>query len=284
MSRKALILFISLSIIWGLPYLFIKYAIAELDPTIVVFARTAPAAIILLAWSAYRGVLKENLKFWKPAAIFAVVEMVFPWWLITDAERQLDSGITGLLIATVPLFGVIIARLRGDRTASSPKRLAGLALGLFGVGLLVGLDPGDLNLPLLQVGMVLISSVGYAVGPIVISSTLGKADSTTIIGMSLAILSILYIPFAWLNWPTEMPSAQALSSLAVLAIVCTVAAFMIFFKLIAEIGGIRATLVTYINTAVAVVLGVVLLGEPVTLGLILGFPLVLGGSWLASKH
>ena len=284
MSRRALILFISLSIIWGLPYLFIKYAIAELDPTIVVFARTAPAAIILLAWSAYRGVLKENLKFWKPAAIFAVVEMVFPWWLITDAERQLDSGITGLLIATVPLFGVIIARLRGDRTASSPKRLAGLALGLFGVGLLVGLDPGDLNLPLLQVGMVLISSVGYAVGPIVISSTLGKADSTTIIGMSLAILSILYIPFAWLNWPTEMPSAQALSSLAVLAIVCTVAAFMIFFKLIAEIGGIRATLVTYINTAVAVVLGVVLLGEPVTLGLILGFPLVLGGSWLASKH
>jgi drug/metabolite transporter (DMT)-like permease len=81
-----------------------------------------------------------------------------------------------------------------------------------------------------------------------------------------------------------MPSAQALSSLAVLAIVCTVAAFMIFFRLIAEIGGIRATLVTYINTAVAVVLGVVLLGEPVTLGLILGFPLVLGGSWLASKH
>ena len=284
MSRKALILFISLSIIWGLPYLFIKYAIAELDPIIVVFARTAPAAIILLAWSAYRGVLKDNLKYWKPAAVFAIVEMVFPWWLITDAERELDSGITGLLIATVPLFGVIIARLRGDRTASSPKRLVGLALGLVGVGLLVGLDPGDLNLPLLQVAMVLISSVGYAVGPIVISSTLGKADSTTIIGMSLAILSILYIPFAWRTWPTEMPSAQALSSLAVLAIVCTVAAFMIFFRLIAEIGGIRATLVTYINTAVAVVLGVVLLGEPVTLGLILGFPLVLGGSWLASKH
>jgi drug/metabolite transporter (DMT)-like permease len=284
MSRRSLILFISLSIIWGLPYLFIKYAIAELDPTIVVFARTAPAAIILLAWSAYRGVLKENLKFWKAATVFAFVEMVFPWWLITDAERQLDSGITGLLIATVPLFCVIIARIRGDKTASSPKRLAGLALGLVGVGLLVGLDPGDLNLPLLQVAMVLVSSVGYAVGPIAISSTLGKADSPTIIGMSLAILSIVYIPFAWLNWPTKMPSAQALSSLAVLAIVCTVAAFLIFFKLIEAIGGISATLVTYINTAVAVVLGVVILGEPVTLGLIIGFPLVLGGSWLASKH
>ena len=283
MSRRAFALFISLSVIWGLPYLFIKYAVAELDPAVVVFARTAPAALILLGYAAYRGVLKQNLQFWRPALLFAIVEMVFPWWLITDAERKLDSGVTGLLLATVPLFGVIIARLRGDQSASSPKRLLGLGVGLLGVGLLVGINPSDVQFPLLQVGMVLLSAVGYALGPIAVSPTLGKADSPTLSGMSLAILSILYIPIVWMNKPLGMPSFSAIFAVAMLAIVCTVAAFLIFFELIATIGPVRSTLVTYINPAVAVALGVIFLGEPLTLGLILGFPLVLGGSWLASQ-
>ena len=183
----------------------------------------------------------------------------------------------------MPLFGVIIARLRGDQSASSPKRLLGLGVGLLGVGLLVGINPSDVQFPLLQVGMVLLSAVGYALGPIAVSPTLGKADSPTLIGMSLAILSILYIPIVWMNKPLSMPSSSAIFAVAMLAIVCTVAAFLIFFELIATIGPVRSTLVTYINPAVAVALGVIFLGEPLTLGLILGFPLVLGGSWLASQ-
>ena len=283
MTRRGLILFISLSIIWGLPYLFIKYAVAELDPSIIVIARTLPSSLILLAWSAYRGKLRENLQFWKVAALFACVEMLFPWWWITAAEREISSGLTGLLLATVPLFGIMIARFRGHATHMNRKQLVGLSIGIVGVGCLVGLNPDDLHISTGAVIMVLASAFGYALGPAVISTALNLADSASLIAMSLGIVTLLYIPLAIANAPAEMPSARALTSIVVLSLVCTVTAFLVFFALIDEVGPIRATLVTYINPAVAVVLGVILLAEPITAGLLVGFPLVLAGSWLASS-
>lgn len=283
MTRRGLILFISLSIIWGLPYLFIKYAVAELDPSIIVIARTLPSSLILLAWSAYRGKLRENLQFWKVAALFACVEMLFPWWWITAAEREISSGLTGLLLATVPLFGIMIARFRGHATHMNRKQLVGLSIGIVGVGCLVGLNPDDLHISTGAVIMVLASAFGYALGPAVISTALNRADSASLIAMSLGIVTLLYIPLAIANAPAELPSARALTSIVVLSLVCTVTAFLVFFALIDEVGPIRATLVTYINPAVAVVLGVILLAEPITAGLLVGFPLVLAGSWLASS-
>lgn len=283
MTRRGLILFVALSIIWGLPYLFIKYAVAELDPAIIVIARTLPSSLILLAWSAYRGKLRENLRYWKVAALFACVEMLFPWWWITAAEREISSGLTGLLLATVPLFGVLIARMRGHATHMNRRQLSGLAVGIVGVGCLVGLNPADLHISTSAVVMVLASAFGYALGPAVVSTALARADSASLIAMSLGIVTLLYIPLAIANAPTEMPSIRALTSIVVLSLVCTVAAFLVFFALIDEVGPIRATLVTYINPAVAVVLGVVLLAEPITAGLLVGFPLVLAGSWLASS-
>ena len=283
MTRRGLILFISLSIIWGLPYLFIKYAVAELDPSIIVIARTLPSSLILLAWSAYRGKLRENLQFWKVAALFACVEMLFPWWWITAAEREISSGLTGLLLATVPLFGIMIARFRGHATHMNRKQLVGLFIGIVGVGCLVGLNPDDLHISTGAVIMVLASAFGYALGPAVISTALNLADSASLIAMSLGIVTLLYIPLAIANAPAALPSARALTSIVVLSLVCTVTAFLVFFALIDEVGPIRATLVTYINPAVAVVLGVILLAEPITAGLLVGFPLVLAGSWLASS-
>ncbi len=283
MTRRGLILFISLSVIWGLPYLFIKYAVAELDPSIVVLSRTLPSAILLLAWTAYKGKLRGSLQYWKVALLFACVEMLFPWWWITAAEREISSGLTGLLLATVPLFGVLIARLRGHDSEVNRSQLSGLFIGIVGVACLVGLNPEHIEISLVAVVMVLASAFGYALGPAVISSTLNKADAASLIAMSLSIVSVLYIPLAIANWPAEIPSGRALSSIAVLSLVCTVAAFLVFFALIDEVGPIRATLVTYINPAVALVLGVILLDEPITVGLMIGFPLVLFGSWLASR-
>lgn len=282
MTRRGTTLFIALSIIWGLPYLFIKVAVAELDPALTVFARTVPAAAILLAWGAYRGVLRANLRYWRTALGFAVVEMVFPWWFISRAEQEISSGLTGLLLATVPLFGVLIAYFRGERT--NLQRLLGLGVGIIGVALLVGVDPEAGAIAWLPVGMVLVAAVGYALGPVIINRTLGVADSATVIGMSLAGVSVLYLPVVVPRWPAEVPSPAALGSLAVLTLVCTVAAFLIFFALIDEVGPVRATIVTYINPAVAILLGVLFLGEEVTAGLLLGFPLVLAGSWLASRR
>jgi drug/metabolite transporter (DMT)-like permease len=284
MTRRGFVLFTSLSLIWGLPYLFIKFAVAELDPTMIVLARTLPSAIILLWWAHRRGKLMENLKYWKVAALFAGVEMLFPWWLITAAEREISSGLTGLLLATVPLFGVLIARLRGDQKAASSKRLLGLAIGIVGVAALVGLNPGEESVSLVAVVMVLISAFGYALGPAVISKAIQNADSPSLIAMSLSIVTILYSPFLFIHWPTEPVSSTTIWSIVVLSLICTVAAFLVFFALIDEVGPIRATLVTYINPAVAIVLGIVFANEPLTLGILIGFPLVLGGSWLASHE
>lgn len=283
MTRRGLILFVTLSIIWGLPYLFIKYAVDELDPSIVVLSRTLPSAVLLLAWTAYRGKLRGSLQYWKVALLFACVEMLFPWWWITAAEREISSGLTGLLLATVPLFGVLIAKLRGHESQINRSQASGLVVGIAGVACLVGVNPDQVEISMVAVAMVLASAFGYALGPAVISTTLNKADAASLIAMSLSIVSVLYIPLAIVNWPEQIPSARALGSIAVLSLVCTVAAFLIFFALIDEVGPIHATLVTYINPAVALVLGVLLLNEPVTLGLIIGFPLVLVGSWLASR-
>lgn len=283
MTRRGLTLFVALSIIWGVPYLFIKFAVLELDPSIIVIARTLPSALLLLAWSAYRGKLRENLKYWKVAALFACVEMLFPWWWITAAERDISSGLTGLLLATVPLFGVLIARLRGQESHVNRSQMLGLLIGIAGVACLVGLNPEHIHIEMTAVLMVLASAFGYALGPAVISSAVAKADSPSLIAMSLSIVSVLYIPLAIANAPETLPSARALTSLLVLSLLCTVIAFLVFFALIDEVGPIRATLVTYINPAVALILGVILLAEPITIGLIIGFPLVLLGSWLASR-
>lgn len=282
MTRRGLALFVALSIIWGLPYLFIKIAVAELDPVITVFARTLPSAILLLLWSWHRGHLRRNLKYWKFGLVFGAVEMVFPWWFISRAEMEISSGLTGLLLATVPLVGVLIAYSRGEKPTG--KRLVGLAVGLIGVSLLVGDGSAMSDSGLLAIGMVLLAAVGYAFGPVIINDTPADADSATIIAFSLTFVSLVYLPFAIFRWPAEVPSPPVISAVVVLALVCTVAAFLVFFALVAEIGPMRSTLITYFNPAVAIVLGIVFLDEVLTLGIAVGFPLVLAGSWLASNQ
>lgn len=280
MTRRGLILFIALSVIWGLPYLFIKLAVAELDPAVTVFARTLPSAILLLGYSAFRGQLRNNLKYWKIALGFAIVEMVFPWWFISRAEMEISSGLAGLLLATVPLVGVFIAYTRGEKPTR--RRLAGLAVGLIGVSLLVGHGAAMSESALYAIVLVFLAAIGYAIGPVLISDMPAEADSPTLIGMALAFVTLIYIPIALPRWPVAMPSNTAIASVIVLALICTVAAFLVFFALIAEIGPVRSTLITYFNPAVAILLGIIFLDESLTLGIAAGFPLVLAGSWLAS--
>ncbi len=282
MTKRGLTLFIALSIIWGLPYLFIKIAVAELDPVITVFARTVPSALLLLAYSAYRGKLKPNLKYWKTALLFAGVEMVFPWWFISRAEMEISSGLAGLLLATVPLVGVLIAYFRGD--TPTWQRLVGLAVGLVGVSFLVGDGASMSDSAVFAIVLVFLAAIGYAIGPVVIHDMPKDADSPTFIAMALSFVSIIYLPLAIPLWPDSLPSSSAVWAVVVLALVCTVLAFLVFFALIAEVGPVRSTLITYFNPAVAIALGIIFLDEELTLGIAIGFPLVLTGSWLASKQ
>lgn len=284
MSKRGVILFTALSIIWGTPYLFIKYALEDFDPIFIVFARSAPTAIVLLLFVWWQGKLKQNWKFWKYCTLFAVIEMVFPWYFVSAAEKSVSSGLAGLMLAVVPIFAVITSKIRGEDNAFNIRRISGIAIGILGVFALVGVDSLKSDINLVAILMLIGAALGYATAPVLISTKLKEADSTSVIAISSLAVTLIYLPFIPSHFPTHTPSTSAIWAIIILAVVSTIGGFAVFFALIAEVGPMKATLITYINPAVAILLGVIFLGEELTLGLLIGFPLVLGGSWLASKH
>ncbi len=280
MSRRGALLFAAMCLIWGIPYLLIRVAVRELAPVTLVFARTAIGAALLTPIAAWRGELRPLLRHWKPLLVYTAAEVAIPWVLLARAETRLTSSLTGLLIAAVPLVGAVIVTLTGERERQGGRRWVGLLVGIGGVAALVGLDVGQISVvALVEVGLV---AVGYAVGPIILARRLGELPVFGVVAASLIGSTIVYAPFAAASWPRQTPSAHVLESVVGLAVVCTALAFVIFFALIAEVGPVRATVITYVNPAVAAILGVVVLSEHISAGMVLGFALVLAGCVLAT--
>jgi drug/metabolite transporter (DMT)-like permease len=279
-TRRGWWLFAALGVIWGLPYLLIKIAVADISPAALVFLRTALGALLLAPLAFGRGEVRAILPHWRPIVAFTVAEMAVPWVLLSDAERHISSGLTGLLIAAVPLVGAVLAAVSGHERIAG-RRLAGLLVGFAGVVVLLGLDTThDSALALVQMAIVVL---GYAAGALLISRWLTGLPSLAVVTTSLALCAIAYAPFALPGLAGGLPPARALAAVAALGVVCTAVAFVVFFRLIAEVGAVRATVVTYVNPAVAVALGVLVLGEPVTVGTVTGFALILAGSLLATR-
>jgi drug/metabolite transporter (DMT)-like permease len=280
MTRRGWLLFAAMCVIWGIPYLLIRVAVRELTPVMLVFARTGIAALLLLPIAMMRNELRPLTRRLAPLLAFTVIEIVIPWLLLSHAETRLTSSLTGLLIAAVPLVGAVVTTLTGDRERHGGRRWAGLLVGILGVAAIVGLDVhGAGALPLSEIGVV---AVCYAVGPIVLTRWLSDAPSLGVVAASLGIAALMYAPFAAFALPNELPGWKVNASVAGLAVVCTALAFILFFQLIAETGPVRATVITYVNPAVAAVLGVTVLNERFTAGMALGFALVLVGSVLAT--
>jgi len=269
-------------VIWGIPYLLIRVAVRELAPVTLAFGRTAIASILLVPIAAFRHELRRLVRHLAPIAVFAVIEIVIPWFLLARAETRLTSSLTGLLIAAVPLVGALVTTFTGERERHGRRRWTGLLVGMAGVAAIVGLDVhGVSTVPLLEVAAV---AICYAVGPILLARWLRDAPGLGVVAASLLISTAIYLPFAAFSLPAELPGWKTGASVLTLAVVCTALAFVVFFQLIAEIGPVRATVITYINPAVAAVLGVTVLSERFTLGMGLGFALVLTGSVLATSR
>jgi drug/metabolite transporter (DMT)-like permease len=282
MTRKGALLFAAMCVIWGIPYLLIRVAVGEISPAMLVFARTAIGALILMPIVLARGGLRGIGRKWIPLLAFAAFEVGIPWFFLSSAEQHISSSLAALLISFVPLLGIVIAPLFGNREGIGLLGIGGLALGLVGVAAIVGLDLRASGVtPLVQVGFVVI---GYALGPAIVKRFLAGVPSMTVTGVSLAACAIVYAPFAAAQWPQAFPSAAVVSSVAVLAVVCTAAAFLLFFSLIEEVGPVRATVITYINPAVAALVGITVLQETFTVGMGIGFVLVLAGSVLATRR
>ena len=282
MTRRGLVLFALMSLIWGIPYLFIRVAVAEITPSFLVLARTAIATAILLPLALSRVDLRPILARWRWLATFAAVEIAIPWIALGSAEQHLTSSLTGLLIAGVPLVGTVFALATGGSERTTRASWMGLGVGLIGVVAIVGGDLGASDpIAFVEVAVVV---VGYAVGPAILARRLGGLPSLGVMALSLALCALIYVPIAAVQSPTTVPSVNVVGSIAVLAVVCTAAAFLLFAALIEEIGPVRATVITYINPAVAAVLGVLVLRETLTPGMVVGFVLVLVGSALVTRR
>lgn len=280
MSRRGWLLFGALGLLWGIPYLMIRVAVEVFDPVVVAFARTFLGALLLLPIALYRRQLTPVLRRWRALLLYTVVEIVGPWWLLGHAETRLDSSTAGLLVAMVPLLAAVILVVSG-RDRFDLRRVAGLLIGFGGVAALVGIDL-DLH-DLGAVGSVVLTAIGYAFGAYIIGHLLDDLPPLGVVSASLMLSAVIYLPFAiWLR-PTHV-TAPAVWSVIGLAVLCTAVAFLCIFALIAEAGPGRATVITYINPAVAIVLGVLVLNEPMTIGMAIGFPLVIVGAVLATSR
>ncbi len=280
MTRRGWILFLALGVIWGIPYLLIKVAVRELAPASLVFLRTALGAALLLPLVIRHGNLRALLAHWRPIALFTVSEMAIPWLLLSEAEQRVTSSLAGLFMASVPLVGAVLARAAGGHEPLGARRTVGLVVGLVGVVALLGLDLGRGDA--LSIVALAIVAVGYAVGPIIISRRLADLPALDVVAASLALCAVGYAPVGVALLPATLPGLAVIGAVVVLGVGCTALAFLLFFRLIAEVGPVRATVITYVNPAVAVAAGVALLGEPFTLGTGAGFALILAGSWLAT--
>jgi drug/metabolite transporter (DMT)-like permease len=282
-SRRAAWTFAALGVAWGIPYLLIKVAVGELSASQLVLGRTAVAAALLLPVALARGQVGAVLRRWPAVIAYTVVEIAVPWVFLGRAEQELPSSTTGLLIAAVPLAGLAVAALTGRPERLGVTGQVGLVLGVLGVAALVGLDVGGSALvPVLEVAVVV---VGYAVGPAILSRWLGDLPGLGVVAVSLTLCALAYVPVVLLGGglPRSVGTDVVLAVLT-LAVVCTAAAFLMLFFLIGEVGPVRATTITYVNPAVAVVAGVVVLGEPVTPWTVVGFVLVVLGSVLVTRR
>ena len=279
-------LFLLAGVIWGVPYFFTEFALASFSTPSIIWLRVTIGALVLIPLALRSGDLRKAIKYWPFVLAFAFIEMVGPWFLIPEAQRSVSSGLASLIITTVPFFGILIVGLRGDKTVWHPKTLLGLILGGIGVVGLIGIDVLRDNLELLPIGMLLLAALGYAIAPIIVSDKLGDVPMFAVIALSLAMVSVIYAVPAWLTLPTEIPEASVESWIGVLSlgVLTTAIAFVVFFTLVKEIGPARAELIVFVNVAVAVLLGILILGEPFTIGMMFGFPLIIFGSYLAIKQ
>jgi len=287
MSRRNLILFILVGFLWGIPYLFIKVAVDPengFSPAIVVFGRVFIGALVLIPIAIYDKTFFNAIKHWRYIAVYALFEMVGPWILIGTAEQKISSGLAGLLVSSVPIFSTLIASRYGDKSVWQPKRLFGIAIGFLGVFLLVGIESITGSSDPLSIVMVLAASLAYAFAVIYITRKVPDGSGVAINGIAMAMTAVFYSPALFFLWPDRAVSTEAIYSLIGLGVFSTGIAFAVFFTVMAEIGPTRASLVTYMNTAFAVVLGIIILNEPLTVGIIVGLPLVLIGSYLASRR
>jgi drug/metabolite transporter (DMT)-like permease len=283
MTARAWLLFVAVSVVWGVPYFFIKVAVsAGVPPGFVAWSRVALAALLLLPLARRRGALRGLGGRWRAIAAYTACEVAVPFVLIAVGERYVASSLAAILIASMPLMVALLSVRLSPADRPTGPRLAGLMIGFGGVVALLGIDVAGRPGELLGAALILVATLGYATAPIIVDRRLGDLDPRGPIAASLGLATVVLAPAAVLAPPDGLPSGDALGSLAVLGIVCTALGLVLFFRLVVEAGPSRAAVITYVNPVVAVVLGVLVLDERLGVTAVAGLLAILTGSWLAT--
>jgi len=284
MSRRAWGAFAAVSVLWGVPYLFIKIADdGGMPPLVLAWGRVALGAVVLLLISWRAGTL-SGLRGRGPWLLaFAVLEIAIPFPLIALGETRIASSTAAIVIASVPLIITLLVLRFEPSERVTGRRLAGLLVGFAGVAALVGVDISGDGGELLGVGAVLIAACGYASAPLILKRHLIDLDPTAVMAACLTIAAAILTPFAIVDWPSAAPSGGAFAAVAVLGFVCTALALVLMAILIGAAGPARASVITYINPVIALALGIVFLGESPGPGSLIGLVLILIGSWISTR-
>jgi drug/metabolite transporter (DMT)-like permease len=283
MSARAWLMFAAVSLIWGVPYLFIKIAVdGGAHPLLIAWGRVAIGAAVLLPIAWKMGALRGLQGRWKPLVAFAAVECAIPWWLIPVGETEVSSSLAAILIASLPLLIATLALRFDHEERVGGLRLVGLLIGLAGVVLLLGVDVAGKPGELFGAGAILLATLCYAIGPLIVKRSLSDINPIGPVAAALGISTVMLTPAGIASIPGAELTGGAVASIVVLAVLCSAVALMLFFALIAEVGPSRASVITYVNPAVAVVLGVALLGESVGSAAIAGLLLIIAGSWFST--
>ena len=284
MSARAWTLFAAVSTVWGIPYLFIKIAVnGGMPPVMLAWGRIVLGAAVLLLLARRAHVIGQIRGHLKPLIAYAVLEVCIPFPLIAVGETHVSSSLAAILVASVPLNVALLALRFDPEERATGARLAGLIVGLVGVALLVGLNATGSGTDLLAAAGILVAAFGYAAGPMFLKRSLSELDVRTSMGASLAVAAVVLTPFAVFDLPSRTPTGGAFASVAVLGLICTALGFVLMTLLIREIGPARSVVITYINPVVAVILGVLVLGERPGVTAIGGLVLILAGSWVATR-
>lgn len=272
---------------WGVPYLFIRIAVEDFSTSSMIFLRVLIGAVILIPIAINRKELLPLLKEWKFVLAYGLIQIVGPWYLVTEAERSISSGMAGLLSATVPIFGMVIGYFYlGDKSLAHPKTLMGVVVGFVGIVLLVGIDALTSKVDFWSMFMVILAAAAYAIAPTMTQIKMPQVSGIALNGFAMAMISVLYLIPAGMTLPQEIaasPSIESWFSVLGLGVICSAIAFVAFSALTRAIGVARAGLITYMNMVVAVLLGILILQEPITPGMLIGFPMVLFGSYFATR-
>lgn len=280
MSGRGWALFAAVSVLWGIPYLFIKVAVDDLSPGFLAWARLAIATAALAPFAVRARSLRGMPL--GPVLAFATVEMIVPWPLIGFGEQRVASSLAAILIATVPLLVVVLTLAGGAVERPTRRQLAGIGVGLVGVTALVGVDVSGTSRELAGVAALLVAALGYATGAIIVDRGLGGRDPLGLIAGASLTGTVVLAPVGIGAWPSEIPPADAIAAVATLGLVCSAVAFLLFVRLVEEAGPTRATLITYVNPVVALLLGAAVLDERLTVAAAGGLVLILVGSRLAA--